>query len=136
MSLPEDLLRELLRRRYIIEKYYENYLKHLEGREYDKASEDLWGIVNNLASMLGLLLVGKPIGRHDELRKFINDLISSKGDVRLKELLLACERLHANFFHNFMDEQQFEEHRVKAEEFISILKKYITDELKKYGITI
>jgi len=136
LSLPEDLLRELLRRRYMIEKYYENYLKHLESREYDKASEDLWGVVNNIASMLSLLLKGKPIGKHEELRKFVNELISLKGDVRLKEFLLACERLHANFFHNFMDEQQFEEHRVKAEELISILEKYIAEELQKYGITI
>ncbi len=136
MSLLEELLRELLRRKGVVEKYYENYLKHLEGRDYDEASEDLWGVVNNLVSILSLLLRGKPIGRHEELRKFIDDLISLKGDARLKELLLACERLHANFFHNFMDEQQFEEHRVKAEEFISILKKYITDELRKYGIII
>jgi len=136
LSFPEDLLKELLRRWHMVKKYHENYLKHLESREYDKASENLWGIVNNLASMLSLLLGGKPIGKHDELRKFVNELISLKGDIRLKGLLLACERLHANFFHNFMDEQQFEEHRVKAEELISILEKCIDEELRKYGITI
>jgi len=136
LSVNSDLIEEIQRRRHIIEKYSENYYKHLEARDYSKASEDLWGIVNNLASILSLLLQGKSIGKHSELREFINHLIILKQNPELKELLLACEILHSNFFHNFMDELQFEEHRIKAEKLIKILETYIIEELSKSKLYI
>jgi len=134
LSTKEDFIKEIQRRRHVIREYFENYYKHLEVRDYVKASEDLWGIVNNLASILSLLLRGKPIGKHSELRELIDHLITMKQNPELKELLLACETLHANFFHNFMDEEQFKEHREKAEKLIRFLETYISDELSKIGL--
>jgi len=134
LSTNRDLIEKIQHRVNIIRKYFENYYRHLDARDYMKASEDLWGIVNNLASILSLLSRGKPISKHSELRELIDHLIKLKQNPELKELLLACERLHANFFHNFMDEEQFREHREKAEKLIRILETYISEELSKRGL--
>jgi len=134
LSTNRDLIEKIQHRVNIIRKYFENYHRHLDARDYMKASEDLWGIVNNLASILSLLSRGKPISKHSELRELIDHLIKLKQNPELKELLLACETLHANFLHNFMDEEQFKDHREKAEKLIRILETYISDELSKRGL--
>jgi len=70
----EELAREVKRRMSIVESYSRNYAEYLRRGDYAKASEALWGILNNLASILSLLYGGRPISKHDELRSFINDL--------------------------------------------------------------
>ena len=134
MSTNRDLIEKIQHRVNLIRKYFKNYYRHLDARDYMKASEDLWGIVNSLASILSLLLRDKPVSKHSELRELINHLIAMKQNPELGELLSACETLHANFYHNFMDEQLFEKHREKAEKLIRILETYISDELSKRGL--
>lgn len=131
----QDLHKEIKRRMNINEIYDHNYYEHLKKKEYIKASEDLWGMVNNLASILSLLFRGKPISDHNDMRRFIDSISTLKSEPKLKELLLACERLHANFYHNFMDEIQLEEHIMKAEEFTQLLKKYIWEKLQELRLS-
>ena len=130
----QDLHKEIKRRISINEIYDRDYREHLKKKEYVKVSEDLWGMVNNLASILSLLLRGKPISDHNDMRKFIDSISSLKSEPKLKELLLSCERLHANFYHNFMDEIQLKEHIMKAEELIQLLKTYIWEKLQELQI--
>lgn len=130
------LLEEVKRRRSVIESYYRNYYRHLEAKEYAKASEDLWGIVNNLLSILRLLREGKPVSKHRDARTFLSYLAKIKGDMRLEDLMDACEVLHANYFHNFMDEGLFGRYRLKAEELIKTLDKYVEEELRKRGVVL
>lgn len=123
-------LSEVERRRNAAETYYANYQKHLVERNLAKASEDIWGVVNQLASALSILLRGKPISTHRELREFIKQVAYAKGDEKLPELLQACEMLHVNYFHQFMEDEMFESHRLKAEELIMRLQAYIAQELQ------
>jgi len=132
----EGLAEEVRRRIGIIESYSRNYAGYLRKGDYAKASEALWGILNNLASILSILHGGKPISRHDELRNFMNSLASMLRNEDIVKWFRACEILHSNFFHNFMDEAMFEEHRVEAEKLINVLQKLVVDKLRELGIVM
>ncbi|MEM4970840.1 MAG: PaREP1 family protein [Sulfolobales archaeon] len=125
----EELLEEVRRRMGIVEIYFKNYQEYLDRREFEKASEMLWGILNNLASMLSMLYGGEPIRKHDELRMFMNVLAQRIREPEILRLYRSCEKLHANFFHSFMDEIDFEECRIDAEKLIDILQKLVYREL-------
>jgi len=132
----EELVREVRRRVDIVERYSRNYVEYLRRRDYAKASEMLWGVVNNLASVLSVLHGGEPISRHDELRSFIEGLASMLRNEDIAKWFRACERLHSNFFHNFMDEAAFEEHRVEAEKLVGTLQKLVLDKLRELGVSL
>jgi len=131
----EELAGEIKRRMSIIENYSRNYAEYLRRGDYAKASEMLWGIVNNLASILSILHGGKPISRHDELRSFMNSLAAALKREDIVKQFSACERLHSNFFHNFMDEEEFEEYRVEAEKLIDALQRLAAEKLRQLGVS-
>jgi len=132
----EELAKEVRRRIGVIESYSRNYIDYLHRGDYTKASESLWGVLNNLASILSILHGGKPISRHDELRGFMNSLASMLRSEDIMRWFRACETLHANFFHNFMDEAVFEQYRVEAEKLINTLQRLIAEKLRELGIGI
>lgn len=111
-------LQEVMRRRRLADYYYDNYRKYYLRREYSKASEFIWGTVNALSYGLGLFY-GEKLTRHDEVIKFLKILAIQHEEIR--EGILAVQRLHANYFHNFMDEDLFEEDRSKAERLLNKL---------------
>lgn len=130
----EEILKEVERRRSIVENYYRNYNDYLQRENYAKASEMLWGIINNIASILSILNGGKPISKHDELRRFINNIASMLRDSDIVEWYSACEALHANYFHDFMDKEMFEHYRLHAEKLINILQQLVAEKLRELGI--
>jgi len=132
----EELIEEVKRRIGIIESYSRNYVDYLHKGDYAKASEMLWGILNNLASILSLLHGGKPISGHPELKSFITSLASMLRNEDIVKWFRACEKLHANFFHHFMDEATFEEYRVEAERLINTLQKLVVEKLQEQGIVV
>jgi len=114
----------------IAQRYYNNYLAHRDLKEFDKASEDLWGVINTSASALSILLSGKPIKDHSNLRELMNDIAIENPEI--VELYKEAERLHANFYHNFLTEESFKDAVIKIENLITILSELITRTLNQY----
>jgi hypothetical protein len=56
---------------------------------------------------------------HRKVVEFLKMLATQYEEIR--EGITAVQRLHANYYHDFMDEELFEEDRVKAEKLISKL---------------
>lgn len=125
-----------MRRKSIVEEYSRNYREYLDKRELPKASKALWGMVNNLASILSILYQGKPVSGHKELRVFMKHLAERLRNEEILRWLRSCETLHANYLHGFMDEELFEEYRLEAEKLINELQRLIQRELEKHGIRI
>jgi hypothetical protein len=105
------------------QRYYNNYLAHRDEKEFDKASEDLWGAINAAASALSILLSGKPIKDHSNLRELMNDIAKEKPEII--ELYKEAEKLHANFYHNFLTPENFKDTEAKIEKLIIILSELI-----------
>lgn len=133
MSLSE-LLGEIERRKTIIQTCFKDYDYHLKVKEFHKASEDLWGIVNNVLYSIGLLR-GEKLSEHSKLLRFVNDLAVSKEDKDIVDGFVIAESLHANYYHNFMDEDMFNRNREKVEALIRKLEEILVEEIKDIGIT-
>jgi len=119
-TLIDNNLQEILRRKKLIDYYYDNYLKYCEAKKYSKASEFLWGTINNLTYAIGLFY-GRKIGKHNELVSFIKGLAITERNEEIMEQLASAERIHANFFHDFMNELTFEDDKNKTERLIETL---------------
>jgi len=120
---------EVIKKRKLADYYYDNYRKYYLMKEYSKASEFIWGVVNALSYGLGLFY-GKKLTKHDEVIKFLKLLADQHEEIR--EGILAVQRLHANYFHNFMDEDLFEEDRLKAEKLLNKLAELLDLRIKAF----
>ena len=118
---------EVVRNKKRLADYYDNYRKFYLQKEYSKASECIWGVINALVYALGLF-EGKKIGRHEEVRKFLGILASQYKEIA--EGIVPIEQLHANFFHNFMDEDMFKYNVVRAEKLMKKLAELLDHKIK------
>jgi hypothetical protein len=124
-----NVLSEIKRRKDLADYYYDNYQKHYRQKSLSKASEFLWGSINALVYAIGLFY-NKKLSKHTEIRDFIKDLANAYDDKDLAQGLLAAERIHANFFHDFMDEMMFEEDKQKIEKLLNRLAKILDEKIK------
>jgi len=120
--ISEEALQEVLRRKKLADLYYDNYRYYYSRKEFAKASEFIWGTVNTLAYALGLLH-GLKLSDHKKIMEFLKILATQYEEIR--EGVTAVQRLHANYYHDFMNEELFEEDRVKAEKLINKLAELI-----------
>jgi len=122
MSEPREPLERAKEYRKLADYYYDNYHKFYVAKEYSKASEFIWGTVNALSNGLSLLLQGEVLKSHAEVVEFLKKLANTYDKPEeVGEEVLAVQRLHANYFHNFMDGDLFEEDRSKAEKLLNRL---------------
>jgi len=126
MSIDSE---EIQKSRKLADFYYDNYFKHYLAKEYSKASEFLWGTINNLVYILGLFS-NRKISHHDEVVSFIKELAIIKQQNEIFEQLASAERLHANFFHDFMDELMFETDKNRVLKLIEILASIADEKIK------
>jgi len=84
---------------------YSNFEKRYRERDFVKASELLWGSITKIASAIGLFY-GKKVGKHKQLVQLMKEL--AEGDSKKIDWVNAAESLHANFYHNWMEEENFE----------------------------
>ncbi len=75
-----------------------------EGR-LDKCGEMLWGVLACHLNALMLLRAGRPATGHREMVEVGRELAAYLGDERLYRAIRHAEKLHANFYHLFMDEE-------------------------------
>jgi hypothetical protein len=68
--------------------------------------------------------------RHEEVIKFLKMLANQYEEIR--EGITAVQSLHANYYHDFMSEELFEEYRVKAEKLLSKLAELVYEKINLY----
>jgi len=102
---------------------HEKYLKEAEDfykkGDLVQAGEKFWGaltaLLNAIAEKRGL-----PHYSHRDYAVIIDELYKETKDRDLVVGFSLAERLHANFYHNFMSKDQFDLHR---EEVLKLIKK-------------
>jgi len=105
MNGKELILAKVYKRRLEERHLFDNFEKYYKERELVKASEFLWGSISKIAYAIGLLY-GKKLGKHGEIVSLIKDL--SKGEQKIIDWSNAAESLHSNFYHDWMEEETFE----------------------------
>ena len=101
----EQILAEVKKRKSEENRLFSNFEKRYREREFVKASEFLWGSISKIAYAIGLLY-GKKLGKHKEIVSLMRDL--AKGEPKIIDWISAAESLHSNFYHNWMEEETFE----------------------------
>ena len=76
--------------------------KEFEAGDYLQASEKLWGAASQAVIALAKRR-GSPDSSHGALRTLIFDLPETEGGPALRAGFVAAEKVHANFYHGFMD---------------------------------
>jgi len=128
--IDEEVILEIEKRKKLADHYYDNFRKYYENKKYSKASEFLWGSLNALVYAIGLLH-GVKVSDHGKVIDFIRELASVYTDEEIGEGLVSAQRIHANFFHDFMDESMFEDDRKKTEKLLENLVKILDAELEE-----
>ncbi len=131
LSVDESLIDELRRRKALADNYYDNHQKSVQNGDLGKASEFLWGAINNLTYSLGRL-DGLTLGDHGKVVDYLETLAGN--DKEMAEGVTAAETLHANFFHNFMGRGIFDSHKAKADILIERLASIRLQRLREIGI--
>lgn len=107
--------------REIADEHYRNYQFFYSNKNYMKASEFLWGTINQLFYAIGLIH-GEKLGKYEKIRKFLPDFVLVYDDQEIVENgFESAFVLHSNFYHNHLDAQAFEFHKEKVETLINKL---------------
>jgi len=128
MNVDEGFISEINRRRGLANYYYDNFRKHYETKKFSKASEFLWGTLNALVYAIGLFY-GRKLTTHRAVVDFVKELASAYKDEEMGEWINDAETIHANFFHDFMDESKFGYYRQKTEKLLKRLVEILDHEI-------
>ena len=82
-----------------------------------QGSEKMWGAAAHAISALAQQR-GWRFGTHNALRQAAYRLADEIGDERISLGFGIAEKFHANFYHDFMDEQQLEAYCPPAKLFV------------------
>lgn len=108
----QEIFRKICEYDEISRRYYDNAIKLLEKNEYSKAGETLWASIIEYLKIISLIAPPhRPLSsKHGEIRKFVRQLSESLKDPDLFNLFRKAEKLHAHFYENFLDEEEFGKH--------------------------
>ena len=119
---------DLIEQTESIRRKYEQYHRLLRQGELEKAGEVLWSIIVIMLDTMSMLVQGRPLRRHRELKTFVKTGLAqlynslTGGDpVVLVKLFENAERLHANFYHEFLDTEELLNYIGAAELLAQIL---------------
>ena len=91
-------------------QFLENAAKFSEKKELEKASEFAWGAIASLINGIVLLYTGQAKFDHRSLVNEGEEIAKALEDQRLgRAISTVGERLHANYYHGFINEVAFRE---------------------------
>ncbi len=108
----------------IAEEYIETARKFIEESDSYFAkgdvlqgSEKTWGAAAHIV-MAAAQRRGWDFGTHRALKVAVRRLVEERDDQFLDVGFLAAEKFHANFYHKFMEDFEYEEDRPKVRLFV------------------
>jgi len=111
--------------------YVELFKKYLlEARRYTdmanlpQACEKYWGAVTALLNIVGELK-GIDHYKHSDYWEIMEIIAMETGDKELPKLFATAEKMHANYYHNFIKEENFPNYIRAIEELIRRMISYI-----------
>ena len=114
----------------LAKEHFNNYEKYYDEKNYPKASEFLWGTLNNIFYAIGLTYNIK-LSNYEHIKNFIPTLANEYSYPEITDQYKAAETLHANFYHDFMDEDLFEYNKEKVVSLIFRLYDILSDRIEK-----
>lgn len=130
MMKKNDVFNKYIKTR---DHYYRNMKEALSKKEYQKASELLWGSVTQSIKALASLS-GIKIRSHNKFKSFTRRIAKDIEDWEYHDLFLSLQHLHQNFYDEHVDPLDFPIYHEKARNFIKKNDKLIRQKLDKMRI--
>jgi hypothetical protein len=113
--------------------YYSNYDHERQSGDKGKASEELWGVISCLLRAYYLLLRGEPLPQeHKALVNWAREVLAGQPDGEgLYRSFRDAEKLHANFYHMFIQDDELNEIWARVQALAVRLEDSVKTELKK-----
>jgi len=131
-----ELLSQRLDLKTRVKLYLNLFNKYLAEAEelYNKgdlvqAGEKYWGAIVSLLNAIAELR-GWPHYSHRDYLEIVENLVEEIKERNLTIYFASAERLHANFYHNFLKKISFEVHRENALKLIEKLKDIVSREIR------
>lgn len=86
--------------------YWRQAQEHHKRGETEKTTELAWGSVTQAIMALALARGNRRLRTHREVKAYTKNAATQLGDKELAELFADGEAAHANFYQDFMDEQE------------------------------
>ena len=100
------------------DEHYQNYQVFYSRNNLAKASEFLWGALNQLFYAVGLHN-NRKLGTHKKIRQFIPLFVLLYNDEEIvQEGFESAFVLHSNFYHDHLEKDSFEFHKEKVDKLI------------------
>lgn len=113
----EELDIIIQQKKELAREHYSNFEKYYIEKNYPKASEFLWGALNDLIYAIGKAS-GKELSDYTKQKLYIAELVEEYEDTDIMDQYQAAHTLHANFYHNFLTEDTFEFKKEKVNDLI------------------
>ena len=91
-----------------------------------QGSEKLWGAAAHALTAVAQQR-GWRYGNHSALRQTALRLAEEMGDERISLELLVAEKFHANFYHDFMEDNELDVNRPVAQRFVERMLALVDD---------
>lgn len=127
--MVDDIFQKIENRKLLFQHYYENFEKHFARGKLSKASEFLWGALHSLIYAIALTY-NKKLSNHKQIILFVKEISAEVKDNDIYSLLKIGEDLHANFYHDFLDEEALRLKRIEVDKLIAKLSKILEDRTK------
>ena len=134
MSDIEISMEKLRKKIYLTDYYFDNYNKFYEEKAFSKAAEYLWGVLNNLVTSIALFYGHKSLN-HQQIISFVKTLAHEKKMGEMIEQMSAANSLHANYYHDFMSEDDFEINKKKTLKLLETLKTILNELMSEINKT-
>ncbi|VVB82334.1 Archaeal PaREP1/PaREP8 family protein [uncultured archaeon] len=121
---PEEILSEIVKRKELYLHYLHNSEKNFILGNISKSSEFLWGALHTLVYSIAITYK-KKLSKHGQIRDFAKELSATEKNENIFNGVVLGEMLHSNFYHNFLDKEQFKIKKEEVEKLMSILEKIL-----------
>jgi hypothetical protein len=100
--------------------------------ELEKAGEFYWGALTCYLNSLELLRTGKSHSKHGEMVREAKQIASNRSDPALFNALQSAEKLHANYYHSILSEDEFPDYYEKWKYAFQGFEKILKEELSRW----
>ena len=83
-----------------------------------QASEKMWGAASH-AILTVALQRGEPCGTHRKMIRFAREIAKEQDDLLLRAGISTAQKFHANFYHGFMEPEEWEEDAAIIRQFVA-----------------
>jgi len=108
----------------LFEKYLSEARRFTNEGDIPQASEKYWGAVTSLLNIVGELK-NMDHYKHSDYWEIMETIMVDVGNKELSRLFATVEKMHANYYHNFIKKENFPSYAEAAEELIKEIIEHI-----------